>query len=340
MPRKQTSPTGPELSVVISTLGSYDTLTRVLDGYSQQDAPANSFEVVVVVDAAEAHPEEVERAIGSRPFTVQAIRGRVPGLSPNRNAGWRAATAPLVLFTDNDTIPVRRLLSEHLNWHRHYPQEETAILGRVRWSREIEVTPFMRWLETGTQFDYANIEGIEAGWGRFYGANASIKRSFIERVGDFDQEHFPYGYEDTDWAYRASKLGFRLLYNRRAIVDHLRPMTLEFWKKRARRVAAAEHEFSQLHPELPPWFHRIFSQAMALPPARGRGIHLAPYVPPWVPWLGPRVWKSVDIAYKQALAPHFLDAWDAAAGGARSRQPDLSEWADEKPLGSEPGGPK
>ncbi len=205
------------------------------------------------------------------------------------------------------------------------------MLGLVRWAPELEVTTFMRWLDMGLQFDAQSIRGRDAGWGRFYGANSSLKRSFIDRVGDFDQHHFPYGYEDTDWAYRASKLGFRLLYNRRAVVDHVRPMTLEFWKKRARRVAVAEHQFSRLHPELTPWFHRIFHDAMSGPPARGRGIRLAPYVPRWVPWLGPRVWGSVDAAYKQALAPYFLAAWDeAAAGGDAPARPDLSEFAPER----------
>jgi GT2 family glycosyltransferase len=325
--RKENS-SSPQLSVVLSTLGNYSSLERVLDGYSRQTAPSGSFEVLVVMDAAEEHPEAVERAIGVRPFPVRRITGLVPGLSANRNAGGRAAAGHLVLFTDNDTIPVRHLVAEHLRWHERHPEAETGVLGRVRWARELKVTTFMRWLDTGIQFDFANIKGNEAGWGRFVGANVSVKRSFLERVGGFDQQHFPYGYEDTDWAYRASKLGFRLIYNRRAVVDHLRPMTLEFWQKRARRVARAEHTFSGLYPELSPWFYNIFKAEASTPHARGRGVRLAPYVPRWVPWLGPRVWKSVDKTYKQALAPYFLTSWEeAAASDSPSSKPDLSEFA-------------
>jgi GT2 family glycosyltransferase len=319
--------TSPSLSVVISTLGSYPILRRVLDGYAAQDAPSDSFEVVVVVDAAEEHPELVREAVGERDFEVRCVTGPAPGLSANRNLGWREARNPLVLFTDNDTIPCPVMISEHAAWHRTHPREETGVLGLVRWSPEIEVTTFMRWLDTGIQFDYANIDSVDVGWGRFAGANVSLKRSFIERVGDFDQEHFPYGYEDTDWAYRASKLGFQLLFNERAVVDHLRPMTLEFWKKRARRVAAAEYQFSKLHPELPPWFHRLFTEAVAKRPARGRSIKLARYVPRSLPFLGPRVWRTADIAFKQALAPDFLEAWDeAVAAGGGDRGPNLAEW--------------
>src|SRR4051812_21057920 len=155
MPHREEGPR-PQLSVVLSTLGMHDALRRVLDGYSDQDAPHGSFELVVVMDRAEADPDAVAAAIGERSYPVRRITGPSPGLSANRNAGWRAANAPLVLFTDNDTIPVRRLVSEHLDWHARNLEEEVAILGHVRWARELKVTTFMRWLDHGIQFDYPN----------------------------------------------------------------------------------------------------------------------------------------------------------------------------------------
>jgi hypothetical protein len=198
----------------------------------------------------------------------------------------------------------------------------------------------MRWLEDGVQFDYPNIEGIEAGWGRFYGANVSVKRRFAERVGAFDEVRLPYGYEDLDFAYRANRLGLRVLYNRDAVVEHLRTMTLEFWKRRVRRIAAAEHEFVRVHPDVPPYFHHMFSNAMALPPARGRGVRLARWIPPWVPWLGPRVWTSADLAFRRALAPHFLEAWEEASTRNGPAQPDLSERDVASSGGRSSSGPK
>jgi len=318
---------GPRLTVVLSTIGMYDVLRRVLDGFERQSAQPGSFELVLAVDAAEPDPAAVEQAAGERPYAVRPVVGARPGLSANRNAGRRAARGGLVLFTDNDTVPVRDLVSEHLAWHERHPEPEVAVLGLVRWAPEIEVTTFMRWLDRGIQFDYPNIRGIDAGWGRFYGANVSVKRSFAERVGEFEEERLPYGYEDLDWSYRASKLGLRLLFNRSAVVDHHREMTLEFWKRRAARIAVSEREFTRLHPELEPWFRRLFTAAASQPPASGRGVRLAPWVPPWLPVVGPRVWHSLDLSYKQALAPFFLAAWDSPA----SEGPDLSERGAEAP---------
>lgn len=317
---------GPELSVVISTLGNYDVLRRVLDGYSRQDARAGCFEVLVAMDCADPDPAAVDAAIGERSYPVRRLTGPRPGLSANRNVGVRDAHADVVLFTDNDTIPTPGLVAEHLAWHSRHPAPEIAVLGHVRWAPELKVTSFMHWLDHGVQFDFPSIEGDEAGWGRFYGANVSVKREFADRVGGFDEERLPYGYEDLDWALRASRLGLKLLYARRAVVDHLRPMTLEFWKKRARRLAAAERTFVGLHPEIEPYFHRKFASALEWPPASGRGVRVARWLPRSIPWIGPRAWLSRDLYFRQALAPHFLEAWELAGEAPPgATQPDVSE---------------
>ncbi len=89
-------------------------------------------------------------------------------------------------------------------------------------------------------------------------------------------------------------------------------MTLESWGARAAQIALAERAFVGLHAEVAPYFHEFFSAATRWPPASGRGIALAPFVPRWVPWLGPKVWNSVDAYYRQQLAGPFLASWEEA----------------------------
>jgi glycosyltransferase involved in cell wall biosynthesis len=340
----------PELSVILSTLGNYDVLRRVLDGYGRQTAEPGSFEVLVVVDCMDPEPAKVDEAIGERPYPVRRLRGRIPGLSSNRNVGWQASEARLVLFTDNDTIPVPEFIAEHLDWHRRNPEEEVAVVGHIRWAREIRLTPFMKWLDEGVQFDLGSVEGDEAAWAHLYGANSSLKRAFVRRVGGYDEERLPYLYEDLDFAYRGKELGLRVLYNRRAVVDHVRPgMTLEFWKSKVPRLAASEREFVRIHPEMEPWFFNKFSAAARLPPLRGRAAKLAPYVPESVPWLGPRVWENTRRWYWQELAPVFLAAWEeaetkpmtaewlaASSDGVRAQSADST--TPSRSRGSQPGG--
>lgn len=329
-------PKKPEITIIIPTLGRPELLGRVLDRLERNTAASGSFTVLVVADASERALGELDRRIDGRPFCTQRLQGPKPGASAARNLGWRSARTPLVLFLDDDILPGPALVAEHLHWHRRHPAPEVGVLGHVRWADELHVTPFMRWLEHGIQFNYPGIQGSEADWGWFYTANVSVKRGMIERVGGFEEDRLPFGYEDLDLALRMRELGFRLLYNRAATAEHLHPMDLSFWKRRVTRIARSEWAFVQLHPEFRPYFYEMFAAAAAEPPARRFGERLARYVPASVPWLGARVWGRADALYRQALAGPFLEAWRQIAG-------NQAGWsgADElSPSGSSPGGPK
>lgn len=298
------------LTVVIPTFRRAALLGRVLDRLEPQ---AGEFEVVIARDAADDDPAAVERAAAGRAFPVRLVEGPTPGVAATRDAGWRAAETPLILFLGDDMLPRAGVVAEHLARHGRHPEEEVAVLGHVCWSPEIRRTTFMRWLDRGIQFDYGRIEGSEAGWGRFYAAHCSLKRELLERSGGFDHE-FRFGYEELDLAVRLRDLGMRLIYAREAVAEHLHPPTLEGWRRRMELVAPAELRFVTKHPELRPWFHDLFSYWTRKPPPRGIGRRLAPLVPPDTPWLGPKVWASVDHHYALELAHAFLPAWEEAAG--------------------------
>ncbi len=303
------SPAAPQLSIVIPTLGHHGTLARVLERLERQRSQQH-FEVLVVVDEEQTDLPAVDAALAKRPYPVRRLVRRRAGASAARNTGWRAAGAPLVLFLDDDVMPEPALLSEHLAWHDRHRDRAVAVLGLVRWADELRVTPFMRWLERGVHFDFANIEGEEAGWGRFYTANVSVKRQLLELVGGFDEERLPFGYEDLDLAYRMHVHGLRLLFNRRASGEHLRAMTVDSLRARMPMMASSERAFCEKHPEIPPYFLTMFSEAAAQPTAPHRLARLAHVVPPGAPLLGRRVWASADARFKQALAPDFLRAWE------------------------------
>jgi GT2 family glycosyltransferase len=305
-----------EISVVIPTLGRPAQLRRVLDHLDRQTAAAESFEVIVVADAKDTRGDELDEAVAGRAYAARRLQAERPGASAARNVGWRAARAPLVLFTDDDVFAEPQFVAEHLEWHRRRPGEEVGVLGRLRWADELEVTPFMRWVERGIHFDFAAIDGIEAGWGRFYTANASVKRSLVERVGGFEEEDLPFLYEDLDLAIRMHEHGFRLLYNRDAVAEHLHRMDLETWKVRVQKIAVSERAFVRRHPEVPPYFHDLFRNAAESPPAKGRGARLVRFIPPGFPWLGARVWASADAVWRQQLAVPFMAAWREAGGTA------------------------
>ncbi|MGI8806222.1 MAG: glycosyltransferase family 2 protein [Thermoleophilaceae bacterium] len=308
----------PEISVVIPTLRRYDQLSRVLGHLERQEIDPNAFEVVVVSDAKEGNHAAVASAVGNRRYRVRRLAASVPGASSARNRGWRAAEGFLILFLDNDVLPIPQLLREHLAWHRRHPEQEAGVLGHVEWARELRVTPFMRWLDQGFQFGYGSIEGQEARWWHLYTANVSLKRALLERANGFDEDAFPFGYEDLDLGRRMEPLGFRLLYNRAARAEHLHACTLDEWRGTVARIAGAEYRFVRRYPDFKPFF---LSQLTAESPQSALQrvtARLAGVVPREVPWLGPRVWASARARYRRELAPHFLEAWDRAFAADRA----------------------
>lgn len=300
------------LAVVIPTFDRPHLLGRVLDRLERQrGVEPSAFEVVVARDAADADERAVAAAVGERSYRTRLLTGPEPGVAATREAGWRAAETPLVLFIGDDMLPREDVLAEHLAWQERHPEREVAVLGHVRWSPELRLTPFMRWLDEGMQFDYPSIEGTEAGWGRFYAANCSLKRELLERSGGFDPS-FRFGYEELDLARRMHDLGLRVLYNRAAVVEHLHRTDLDSWRERMRTVAGAERQMVQKHPDVAPYFHDMFAAVAARPAPRGRGARLAGLVPRRLPWLGSRVWASADAYWRHELAAAFLPAWEEA----------------------------
>ena len=301
------------LSVVIPTLRRHEELRRVLDGLEQQDTGPDAFEVLVAVDPDEEDLPAVEGLVADRPYAARCVARDRPGVAAARNTGWRSARAPLVLFLDDDVVPTRGLVTAHLAWHDRHPGDEVGVLGRVDWAPEVPRTPFRRWVEDRT-FHFTEIEGDEAGYGRLYTANVSFKRALLEAVDGFDAEGLPFGYEDIDLGLRMHREhGLRLMYAREALGLHLHEMTLDGWRRRVVWLASAERAFCEKHPDARPWWWQYFSKYAHIPRSRGRLARLAGAVPPWVPWLGPRVWRSYDISVHQALAPLFFEAWDAGA---------------------------
>lgn len=306
----------PDLSVVIPTYRRRDALPRALAALELQTLAPECFEVIVVDDPAEDDPSAVAAVVdsASRPFSTRQLSRERAGVSAARNAGWRAARAPLVAFIGDDILLAPRALEEHLHEHRREPDRCVGVLGPVVWARDIRVTPFMRWLERGIQFDYGSLPAGEATWAHFYTSNVSVKRSMLEAVEGFDEQRFPFLYEDLDVGYRMAAHGFRMVFNRRAVGEHLHETRPEDWFGRMAATARAERTWVTLHPELPAYFHDRFRRAAEGPPGSPLAARAIGFVPPRLPVLGPRIWASADRFFSRRLAPSFLEAW-ARDGG-------------------------
>jgi glycosyltransferase involved in cell wall biosynthesis len=86
-----------DVSIVVCTRNRPELLRRALASLNGQTLDRARFQLIVV-DNGDGEGEETAR--DEKADVV--LRERVPGLSRSRNAGWRAAAAPLVAFLDDD----------------------------------------------------------------------------------------------------------------------------------------------------------------------------------------------------------------------------------------------
>lgn len=221
-----------DISIIIPTRDRKAILAKTLESFLGQGYPKEKYEIIVVDDGSVDNTEELFTPEGEYGVTVKYFRQPQRGPAAARNLGIKNAAGEIILIVNDDAIAEPGLIEEHINWHRRYPQEYIGVLGFLTWSKELEITPFMHWLECGgPQFDYSQIQGIDATWKRFWACNVSLKKAFLLDAGLFNEE-FPYAaWEDIELGYRLHLKGFKLVYNRKAAAYHYHQTTLESAKE-------------------------------------------------------------------------------------------------------------
>lgn len=299
-------PTPCDFSVVIPTRDRWPILQRTLDTLRLQDV--SGFETIVVVDGTDQRPPDLDDV------TVVVRDHAGPGAA--RNAGAEQATRDIILFLGDDMLAASDLIARHLECHQKNWDAHVAVLGHVGWHPDVAKGRIQRWLDwSSTQFDYTNMVGPEAGWGRLYSSNLSIKRDFFLDVSGFDEE-FDFAYEDTDLAWRLNEKGLRLLYEPCARTSHHHRYDWSAIQRRFRLNGSGESTMVQKHPGFPPYF---LYRVLAARAQRSGARRLSPW-----PWLVDRVPASAsrlrqhaerraDAWYYDRLAEPFLQGWAAAA---------------------------
>lgn len=293
------SDAAPGLSVVIPTRERWDILSLTLQALRKQSV--TGFEVIVVVDGE----DQVVPDLAADRLIVTARGG--PGAA--RNRGVAASGRPLVLFLGDDVIPEPRLVESHLDAHRSHPSERLAVLGHTVWHPDVASLQHNRWLEwSGSQFDYAGIAGDDAGWGRFYSSNVSIKRSLFEAAGGFD-ETFRFDYEDLDLAYRLHRQGMVLRYERGAEGRHLHAYDWASLVGRYHSRGRAERQMAEKHPWFQPWFRDRLAPSQERSPVSAIWPRLAARAPARPGRLRHRLEGLGTTWYHQQLYAPFFGAW-------------------------------
>lgn len=213
----------PAISVVVPTFRRPELLDRCLRALMAQDLPAATYEIIVADDG----PSRTTRRQLARLQAPHGPRLRyVPvtatqGPAAARNQGWRIARAPVVAFTDDDTVPDRGWLKAGL---AALSGGAAAATGRV-------VIPL-----SDPPTDYERNESGLA-HAEFVTANCFVTRAALEDVGGFDERFEMAWREDSDLQFALLSRGLPIVPAPRALVVHpVRPAPRGICLRQQRKV--------------------------------------------------------------------------------------------------------
>ena len=221
----------PMVSVIVPTYNRDEPLRKTLKSLLAQDYP--NFEIIVVDQSDKKFPEK-EKFLKRYSQKIRLFSGLSPNAAAARNFGAKKARGEILLFVDDDVDCRRGLISAHVANYKD-PQIG-AVVGRI-------ITEGQK--EEPAKKDVGRISP----WGSFSGGwsskvkqevfdaitcNASWKKRVFEKVGGFDEKFSGPIREDSDLAIRTRQVGYKIIFEPKAQLVHLRAQTGGFRKTESR----------------------------------------------------------------------------------------------------------
>lgn len=212
------------ISVILPVYRSAGLIERCL--LSLRDQTRTDFEVLLVDDGSPDPTLEVARgaAAGDERFRLLA-RERRGGAAAARNVALREARGDYLAFIDADSWaepfwlerlvrPLEQGLADCTGGPDLVPEDDPLVSRCVGWSVDSPLaTGGLRW---GTTRLVRYLPGT---------GNMALRRSFYEKVGEFDERFHDAG-EDKEWLYRVARSGARIQYLPDVPVWHHRTASL------------------------------------------------------------------------------------------------------------------
>ncbi len=175
---------------------------------------------ILVVDQTETGTPELAR--WAEEGAIRWIRLPHPSIPHAMNEALIEATTPLVLFLDDDVVPVPGIVFEHAAGYRD--ERVWATVGQCLEPGQVPdhyTGPFDATGITDLEFRFNHDE--ERPVANVMAGNLSVRRDRALAVGGFDENFIGVAYRfETEFAARLVSAGGTILFQPRAHVDHLR----------------------------------------------------------------------------------------------------------------------
>ena len=241
-----------DISIIIPTHDRRALLLCTLKALSNQTVDPKSFEVIVVADGCQDGTAAAVTEFHA-PYRLTLVEQPDSGPATARNRGAKEATAPLLMFLDDDVEPSSDLVESHLEAHRKCP--DLVVLGYTPLkdfaSRKSRLDPFevihkLWWsihfsnkLDTAHRINFCDIVTL----------NISLRTNLFRELHGFD-ENFLGTYEDYELGLRLMKQRPHFRYLSKATGLHQANMNQEGALRRHFFTGQYHVLMIQKHPEL------------------------------------------------------------------------------------------
>lgn len=197
------------MTVAISTYQRAHLLPGLLTALEAQSLPNDAFSVVIADNGAtDGTAEVLARLVETTPLDVTVVRAeRNRGPAVGRNLAWRAATAPVIAFTDDDCLPTPAWLEAGL---RAMGEDHVVCVGRT------SPHPDEAHLAAGPFSRTVRVDDAR----HFQTCNVFYRRADLEGVDGFDEAFDEPAGEDTDLGLRVVERGATPVFVSDAEVFH------------------------------------------------------------------------------------------------------------------------
>jgi GT2 family glycosyltransferase len=223
----------PRVSVIVTTFNGASRLPALFAALDRQTLPRDHFEIIVADDCS----TDDTAAVAAAHPGVRVVSAPEPYGQPRAsNLGIELSSAPVLAFTDDDTVPSAEWLERGLARMEATPSGLFA--GRI--VLQLPEPPTVASLvDLGR--GYLNQEDHVA---EGYGATANLwmRRDVAEALGGFDARFLSQGH-DRDFGERAREAGIEMVYGEDVVLEH--PA-----RSRARDLARVAYRLGRGAPEL------------------------------------------------------------------------------------------
>jgi len=243
--------TGIQLSVVIASYNSAQTIARCLRSLEQQEA-RDAFEVIVVDSSADGSAELVTREFPTVRLLGQAER-RFPGDA--RNIGVSNARGAVIAFTDADCFVEPTWVARVLAAHRE--RRDPVIGGAVENGNP---ESYVGWAYYFFEFSTWMPRTSSCAMIDIPTTCLTVKRWALDQVGPFLEGTYC---SDTVFNWRAARLGYRPLFLPSLRVAHVNPTGVRDFLRRKVFHGKCFARVRVVEQRLPTW--RRLAYALAAP---------------------------------------------------------------------------